>query len=211
MQQPESNIYYELTGALKKLASCFDGAGDAWLLGGSCGLWLQGVPLEAAPRDIDVYADQAAASRLHERLKDRATDEPHHDRSGLYASLLSHYRVEGVTVELVGAFEVRAQGSLYRTEVDELLAGAAQMIELEGISLPVMPLAHEFVFNLLRGRPDRYLSIAKVIRREPDRHLPLLYGLLERNWWSADLVGRMAEMLDRPLLSLPWREYRGEA
>ncbi|GJM80081.1 hypothetical protein HMSSN139_25770 [Paenibacillus sp. HMSSN-139] len=48
-----------------------------------------------------------------------------------------------------------------------------------------------------------------MIRKEPDRHLPLLDELLKRNGWSADLVGRMAELLDRPLLSRPWREYRG--
>lgn len=209
MQGNQRNTYPELTEALKKLAAYRVETDGTWLLGGSCGLWLQGVPLAAAPRDIDVYADQEAARRLHERLSALATDEPRQDRSGQYVSLLSHYRLDGVTVELVGGFEVRTEGALYRTEVDGLLAREAPKVTLEGTLLPVMPLAHEFVFNLLRGRPDRYLAIAGVIRREPDRHLPLLCELLQRNRWSADLVGRMAELLERPLLSQPWREFRG--
>ncbi|WP_059043423.1 nucleotidyltransferase family protein [Paenibacillus rubinfantis] len=209
MQQQESKAYAELTQALCTLAdSCAEVEG-AWLLGGSCGLWLQGVSLAAAPRDIDVYADLATAARLHERLQPFATDQPRHDRSGLYSSQLSHYRIGESTVELVGGFEVRTARALYRTEVDLILAPAAQRVTLRDTALSVMPLAHELVFNLLRERPDRYLAIAAMIRREPERHMPLLDELLKRNEWSAELVGRLAELLDRPLLSRPWREHRG--
>ncbi|MNW16650.1 hypothetical protein D3C71_2155640 [compost metagenome] len=71
-----------------------------------------------------------------------------------------------------------------------------------------MPLAHEFVFNILRNRPDRYLAIAVLIRNNPSKHLPLLSKLLARNEWSADLVAKMAEILDQPLLSAQWNEHR---
>lgn len=209
MQQQESKAYAELTEALCKLAASCEDVEGAWLLGGSCGLWLQGVALAAAPRDIDVYADLETAGRLHERLQPFATDQPRHDRSGLYSSQLSHYGIGASTVELVGGFEVRTAGAFYRTEVESVLAPVAPRVTLRDIAFPVMPLAHELVFNLLRERPDRYLPIASMIRKEPDRHLPLLDELLKRNGWSAELVGRMAELLDCPLLSRPWREYRG--
>lgn len=209
MQQQESKAYAELTEALGRLAAGCEGVEGSWLLGGSCGLWLQGVTLSTAPRDIDVYADLATASRLHERLERFATDQPRHDQSGLYTSLLSHYRIGEATVELVGGFEVHAAGAYYRTEVEVLLAPAAQRVTLRDTAFPAMPLAHELVFNLLRERPDRYLPIAAMIRKEPERHLPLLDELLQRNEWSANWVGRMAELLNTPLLSRPWREYRG--
>ncbi|MBM6995522.1 hypothetical protein IM700_007585 [Paenibacillus sp. DXFW5] len=210
MQQQENKAYAELTEALCKLAASLEKADGIWLLGGSCGLWLQGVALATAPRDIDIYADLDTASRLHERLQRFATDQPRHDRSGLYTSQLSHYRIEESTVELVGGFEVHTAGAYYRTEVDALLAPAAQRVTLRDTSFSVMPLAHELVFNLLRQRPDRYLPIAGLIRKAPEQHLPLLDELLQRNEWSSDWVGRLAELLDRPLLSRPWREYRGE-
>ncbi|MBW4839932.1 MAG: hypothetical protein KZY74_11055 [Paenibacillaceae bacterium] len=209
MQQQESKAYAALTEALCKLAASCEEVDGAWLLGGSCGLWLQGVTLAAAPRDIDIYADLATAGQLHEKLQRFATDEPRHDRSGLYTSHLSHYRIEESTVELVGGFEVHTSGAYYRTEVGVLLARAAQRVTIRDTTFAVMPLAHELVFNLLRERPDRYLPIAGRIRQAPDRHLALLDELLTRNEWSADLIGRMAELLDQPLLSRPWREYRG--
>ncbi|WP_068785247.1 hypothetical protein [Paenibacillus phocaensis] len=209
MQQQDSKAYTELTEDLGKLAAACEGVEGAWLLGGSCGLWLQGVELAAAPRDIDIYADLATTDRLHERLERFATDAPHRDRSGIYTSLLSHYRMGESTVELVGGFEVHPDGALYRTEVEALLAPTAPRVMLREAAFSVMPLAHELVFNLLRERPDRYLPIAARIRKAPERHLPLLDELLKRNGWSADLVGRMAELLDQPLLSRPWSEYRG--
>ncbi|MGN8768158.1 hypothetical protein ACTNDP_00835 [Paenibacillus barengoltzii] len=208
MQQQDSKAYADLTEDLCKLAeSC--GMEGNWLLGGSCGLWLQGVELATVPRDIDVYADLLTADRLHERLKSFATDQPRHDQSGIYTSRLSHYRIGESTIELVGGFEVHTNGAFYRTEIEAVLAPVAQRVKLRDSALWVMPLAHELVFNLLRGRPDRYLPIAGMMRNEPDRHLPLLDELLKRNEWSAEWVGRMAELLDRPLLSRPWREYRG--
>lgn len=210
MVESQSAVYARLTTALHDLAGRLSGSPETWLLGGSCGLWLQGVPLEGPPRDIDIFADMEAARSLHERLSPLATDKPAYDRNERYTSLLSHYRLGDLEVELVGGFEIRTLRAYYRTEINELLAEASHQVVLEDLVIKVTPLAHEFVFNLLRERHDRYLPIAAVMRKEPDWHLPLLLELLRRNAWTADLVGRMAELLDRPLLSQPWQEYRGE-
>ncbi|WP_059052495.1 nucleotidyltransferase family protein [Paenibacillus senegalimassiliensis] len=209
MVESQSALYARLTVALEELAGQLAGSPEAWLLGGSCGLWLQGVPLESPPRDIDIYADTEEAHSLHERLSSLATDKPAYDRNERYASVLSHYRLGDLEVEMAGGFEIRTARASYRTEVNELLAGASHQVALQKAVIQVMPLAHEFIFNLLRERHDRYLPIAAVMRKEPERHLPLLLELLKRNAWTSDLIGRMAELLDRPLLSQPWQEYHG--
>ncbi|WP_334071599.1 MULTISPECIES: hypothetical protein [Paenibacillus] len=198
--------YPEISSALQTLSHRCGGAKEPWLLGGSCGLWLQGVPLDSPPRDIDIYADMTGAEELHGLLAEAALDEPRLDQSGLYLSQLSHYRLNDWTLELVGGFQVRAEGAKYQTEVSEVLAPNAPSVRLGGAELRLMPLSHEFVFNFLRGRPDRYLNIAGVMRREAEHHLPLLYQLLRRNQWSAETVARMAELLNQPLLSGPWGE-----
>lgn len=208
MKDKLTNNYPELVNALNMLSSYWKEDAGKWLLGGSCSLWLQGVKLAAPPRDIDVYADPEESKILHKRLSEVAIDEPRLDQSGFYTSLLSHYQCGGLTIELVGGFEIRSQGAFYRTEVTEVLSKYSSIHWLDDAEIHLMPLAHEFVFNILRGRPDRYLAIAEVIRREPDRHLPLLSVLLRRNEWTADIVAKMAEVLDRPLLSQPWREHR---
>ncbi|MNJ67394.1 hypothetical protein D3C77_635610 [compost metagenome] len=111
-------------------------------------------------------------------------------------------------MELVGGFEVRTEGAVYCTEVSDVLFSSAPNWKLGNIEISLMPLAHEFVFNVLRNRPDRYLSIATSIRNHPDKHLPLLSRLLADNKLDTEYVSRMAEILNQPLLSGPWNERR---
>lgn len=195
-----------LVSALKELSSRLGQDQAAWLLGGSCGLWLQGVPLEQPPRDIDVYCDRIDADQLHNRLTALALDEPVLDESGRYASLLSHYRLGSFTMELVGGFEVRKGSSRYRTEVNDILSEHSGRIALEGSAIRLMPLAHELLFNLLRERPDRYHAIAQVIRQSPEPHLSLLHKLLARNDWEAEMVTSVAKLLDAPKIVGDWRQ-----
>lgn len=199
-------MYPEVSQALQQLSRVCKAAEGHWLLGGSCALWLQGVQLSAAPRDIDIYTDTQHAGTLHRLLEEFALDEPRLDESGLYKSRLSHYKLGQLTLELVGGFQVKTEGALYRTEVADILAPAAETALLESEAVMLMPLAHEFIFNVLRARPDRYLPIAGEIRKKPDRHLPLLLLLLERNYWTFETISRMAELLDQPLLSSRWGE-----
>ncbi|WP_410768347.1 hypothetical protein [Fontibacillus sp. BL9] len=202
-------MYPEVIVALHKLSeSCKDAEG-LWLLGGSCGLWLQGVPLDKAPRDIDVYTDMQHGDQLHGLLELSALDEPRLDQSGFYTSRLSHYKLDDLTLELVGGFQIKTPGALYRTEVADVLAPAARRVSLGESNISVMPLAHEFVFNVLRARPDRYHAIASVIRSHPEQHMETLIRLLERNLWTSEYIIRMAELLDQPLLSARWGELDG--
>lgn len=200
----EGEAFTQLREALQSLSLRCKEAEGMWLLGGSSALWLQGVQLHAAPRDIDVYVDRNEADVLHHILRDTALDEPRLDTSGCYVSQLSHYRLNGMPVELVGGFEIKTEGGHYRTEVTDTLAPSAPTAELGEATLRLMPLAHEFIFNVLRSRPDRYLAIAEVIRRDPKRHMPLLFLLLKRNRWTSETIITMAELLNEPLLSADW-------
>lgn len=204
--QTFENDYPEIFQALQVLVQSCKEAEGKWLLGGSCGLWLQGVPLAAAPRDIDVYTDLEHAEWLHQLLAEFAVDKPRLDQSGNYVSQLSHYRLNTLTLELVGGFQVKTKEAVYKTEVAEKLVPASQTVRLGTLDIRLMPLAHEFVFNVLRARPDRYAPIAGVIRRNPQLHLPLLSELLERNLWTSGQIAKMADLLDQPLLSGRWGE-----
>lgn len=189
----------KLIYALQELHMRIGRSEARWLLGGSCGLWLQGVGLATGPRDVDVYADYRDARILHGLLKDLAVDEPRLDESGIYSSELSHYSLGEYSLELVGGFRIETDSSSYTTEVTEVLAPEAQQIALEGASLPLMPLAHELLFNLLRSRQDRYQAIAEVITTEPTRHVPLLKLLIARNRWSREHQRLLEELLSMKL------------
>ncbi|SEL84971.1 hypothetical protein SAMN04488688_106162 [Paenibacillus sp. cl141a] len=176
----------ELEKALATAIHKLNQAPVAWLLGGSCCLLLQGVELGKPPRDIDIYADAGGVQPLHEALALLAVDAPRLDQEGIYSSILSHYELERVPIELVGGFEVNSEGSSYRVEIDQLLYPAAPARHIRDVTVRLMPLSHELVFNVLRDRPDRYEAIAEAMLRDMNQHLPLLQRLLSRNRLSGE-------------------------
>lgn len=180
-------ILNKLPGLMKPLlilAESLNRAELPWLLGGSCGLLLQGVELAKAPRDIDIYADTEAIEALHQELTLWSLDRPYLDEEGMYKSMLSHYQMEGYSVELVGGFTVSSHHSIYQVKVDNLLYHRAAESWIQDIPIRLMPLSHELVFNMLRGREDRYQAIAEVIREQPESHEELLKIIVSQNDWS---------------------------
>lgn len=167
--------------ALRRLAELLEDCDARWVVGGSTGLALRGAKLERAPRDLDVYADREAVIAIHERLADYALDGPADNETDRYRSVLSHYKLEDTIVELVGDFRIAARGSVYRTEVDHSLYPSGDSVNAEGMTVMLIPLGHELIFNLLRDRMDRAEVAGRLMAADADRQLPLLRALIERN------------------------------
>lgn len=166
------------------------------LIGGSCGLLLQGVRLDAIPRDLDCYFDTSHAVEIYDKLKRFAIDTPEYSETPIYRSELSHYRITGVTVEFVGDFQVSAEGSLYEVRVDDLLSDVCTTLPMEGGgTLRLTPLAHELIFNVLRQRPDRYLPIARRMRDNLPRHMPAWRTIMDNNRLSEHHLQRIERLL----------------
>ncbi|WP_322922552.1 hypothetical protein [Paenibacillus campi] len=187
-----------LQAALEKLADVLNPSAPQtnWLLGGSCSLLLQGIQLEQAPRDIDLYADSAAIPKLHNALAQslHVLDRPQLNETRMYRSVLSHYETEACTVELVGDFEVRARESYYRVHVDKLLYPASVPVAVGGVSIRLMPLPHELIFNLLRDRSDRYEAISAHMRQQPHQHEALVQQLIDHNGFHPQLIQRILRL-----------------
>lgn len=173
----------------KRLQSCK----AQWVLGGSTGLAMRGAQLIRAPRDIDLYADEADARLIHEHLREWATDTPQLSVTERYRSVLSHYALGGSTVELVGDFRIETEGSRYRTEVAKMLHPTGDSLAVQGAEIRLVPLGHELIFNVLRNRPDRCALIADMIRQQPAQHLPPLHALLQRNELSAEVLRQIEQ------------------
>ncbi|WP_051236526.1 hypothetical protein [Paenibacillus pinihumi] len=161
---------------------------SAWVVGGSAGLLLRGIVLDASPRDLDLYADEADARSIHQALAAYAVDRQEESTTEQYRSILSHYEIGGVSVELVGGFEVRDGRSLYKLEVREVLQPLGLKLNGSGDeAYTVVPLAHELWFNLLRSREDRLRQISEAMAAAPDCHLPAFHKIVQRNQLTADL------------------------
>ncbi len=174
--------------ALRRLAELLEGCDARWVVGGSTGLALRGAKLERAPRDLDVYADREAIRAIHERLAAYALDGPADNETDRYRSVLSHYKLEDTIVELVGDFRIAARGSIYQTEVEMTLYPSGNPVDAEGMTVMLIPLGHELIFNLLRDRMDRAEVAGRLIAKDAERQLPLLRELIDRNRLAPDVA-----------------------
>jgi hypothetical protein len=182
--------------ALDALAAHLSNTNALWVVGGSTGLVLRGAALASPPRDLDIYTDEQDVTEIHRRLKAYAIDEPSPSTTPRYRSILSHYLLEGTVIELVADFEVRALGSLYRTEVRRILHPDGESWAVPGTSITLVPLAHELLFNMLREREDRVDVIGRLIREQPERHLKVLRQLIERNEISPETQQMIRSVAD---------------
>ncbi|UHA72953.1 hypothetical protein [Paenibacillus sp. 481] len=173
----KSNLPEKLEQAIEHLVRSADN--DArWMLGGSCGLALQDVCIGREPRDIDIYADQADAKLLHSNWLQWSVDEPKWDETERYLSLLSHYKWNEATIELVGDFVVHTSLCCYETSVRKSLWQHSVEAQVGEVTIRLMPLAHELVFNLLREREDRVQAIAGTMNLHQVRHVAALRAVL---------------------------------
>lgn len=187
-----------LIPALEALEAALRPLDALWLVGGSTGLLLQGVALSAQPRDLDIYVDRNDVCGVHSALTAYAKDEQAESETAIYRSVLSHYDMDGVHVELVGGFEVRAYDSEYRVEAQYLASRFERTYTLgNGRIVRLMPLVHELIFNVLRERPDRYEAIAAACRREGrEAQLAGLADLMNRNRFDERLRRRLFALLE---------------
>jgi hypothetical protein len=173
-----------MTKAIREIASLLRNLAGDWIIGGSSGLLLQGVALTSEPRDLDIYTDERFVGIIASALQKYAVDQPHFSETSMYSSILSHYRIEGVQIELVGNFVVNSGGSSYHTEVSKVMKQFNAVTALDDRVIYLTPLAHELVFNILRDRADRYEAIAEKMRGQLHVYLPALLEIIKRNHWN---------------------------
>ncbi|RCW51122.1 nucleotidyltransferase domain-containing protein [Paenibacillus prosopidis] len=169
-----------------------------WIVGGSAGLMLRGIPLSAAPRDLDIYCDDEYMHSIFQSLKEFAVDEPTVSVTGMYRSRLCHFHIQNVQVELVAGFQVKASGCRYETAVRELLIPYGDRIKLggESQSVYVTPLAHELCFNMLRGRSDRVQLIVQAFAEAPEIHAGALQAIELGNAFTEAVKCRIHRLIN---------------
>lgn len=183
--------------ALAALAKLLHDSSAKWIVGGSAGLLLRGLPLSAMPRDIDIYCDEEDLPFIYAALQKYAVDAPHYSETNMYRSTLAHFEIEGMPIELVGGFKVDAAKSSYEVRVSELLIPFGERFSIPdcGYPLMVVPLAHELWFNQLRGREDRVELIAKAFMKMRGIHEPALQAIEKSNHFTAAAVDQVHQII----------------
>ncbi|MFN8483680.1 MAG: hypothetical protein U0768_11640 [Anaerolineae bacterium] len=121
-----------------------------WVITGSVGLALQGVPLE--PNDVDIQTDKAGAFEIEGRFAAHVTQPLALVERTWGRSQLGKLELDGLQVEVIGDIQKRGDDGW---EPPPHLPDLARTVEVEGMRLRVMPLAYEAEAYRRMGRLEK--------------------------------------------------------
>jgi hypothetical protein len=146
---------------LRELSRRLKGSGVRWVVTGSLGFAVQGVPV--AVHDVDIQTDAAGAYEIACRFADEVTRPVTFAQAERIRSHFGALRLFGVTVELMGDIEKRLPDGSWDGPTD--LARHRRWVSLAGLRVPVLDLAYEAEAYARLGR----METAQLLRRWLDR------------------------------------------
>ena len=128
-----------------------------WVVTGSLGFALQGVPVQ--PNDIDIQTDKVGAYEIERRFSDVIIRKVKYSAIERIKSHFGALQIDGIEVEIMGDIQKRGVDCVWEEIVDP--AHYRQMVEIAGLLVPVLSLEYEYQAYLKFGRVER----AKMLRR----------------------------------------------
>ena len=128
-----------------------------WVVTGSLGFALQGVPIQ--PNDIDIQTDQVGAYEIERLFSNVVIRKVEFSATERIRSHFGALQIDGIEVEIMGDIQKKGADSVWEEIVNP--AHYRQMVEIEGLLVPVLSLEYEYQAYLKFGRLER----AKMLRR----------------------------------------------
>ncbi len=128
-----------------------------WVVTGSLGFALQGVPVQ--PNDIDIQTDKVGAYKIESLFADVVVRKVKFSATERIKSHFGALQVDGIEVEIMGDIQKRDTDGIWEEIVDP--AHYKQMVEIAGLLVPVLSLEYEYQAYLKFGRVEQ----AKMLRR----------------------------------------------
>ena len=128
-----------------------------WVVTGSLGFALQGVPVQ--PNDIDIQTDKAGAYAIESLFSDVVTRRVKFSATERIKSHFGALQIDDIQVEIMGDIQKRGADGVWEEIVDP--ARYRLMVEIDGMLVPVLSLEYEYQAYLKFGRIER----AKMLRR----------------------------------------------
>ncbi len=128
-----------------------------WVVTGSLGFALQGVPVQ--PNDIDIQTDKVGAYEIERRFSDVIIRKVKYSAIERIKSHFGALQIDGIEVEIMGDIQKRGVDGVWEEIVDP--AHYRQMVEIAGLLVPVLSLEYEYQAYLKFRRVER----AEMLRR----------------------------------------------
>lgn len=142
---------------LRKIYTRLNDSTINWVVTGSLGFALQGVPVE--PNDIDIQTDERGAYAIEYRLSKFVTKRVTFSSTERIRSHFGELIIDGIKVEIMGDIQKQLEDGSWENPVD--LERHKRVIEVEGMQVPVLSLEYEYQAYLKLGRIEK----AEVLRK----------------------------------------------
>jgi hypothetical protein len=147
----------EYLSVLRKLVLRLEGCTHDWVVTGSVGMALQGMPVEV--HDIDLQTDRKGAYEIERLLKEYVVEPVRYRESNRIRSHLGKLEIESIRMEIIGDVQKRIDESAWEAPVT--VEAYRQWVEMEGMRVPVLSLAYEYQAYLRLGRTEKAEMLRK--------------------------------------------------
>ncbi len=147
---------------LHKIYDRLKGKNVNWVITGSLGFALQGVPVEI--HDIDIQTDKAGAYKIERLFSEFVSKRVRFSSTEKIRSHFGALIIDGIKVEIMGDIQKRLRDGNWENPVD--LNKYKRFIEIEGMKIPVLSLEYEYQAYLKLGRTEKAEMLRKWLNGE---------------------------------------------
>lgn len=132
-----------------------------WVVTGSLGMALQGVPVEV--HDIDIQTDQEGAYAIEHCLAEHVVQPVAYRESERIRSHFGALEIDGIHVEIMGDLQKRLDHRSWEQPVR--VECYRRWVELGELRVPVLSLEYEYQAYLTLGRTERAEILRKYLNK----------------------------------------------
>jgi hypothetical protein len=145
---------------LRTLYARLSGTGVVWVVTGSLGFALQGVPV--TPHDIDLQTDAGGAYAIARLFAEYAVRPVAFSSAATIRSHFGALAIAGISVEIMGDIQKRLPDGNWDDLVD--LERHRRVVEVAGMQLPVLSLDYEREAYVQLGRTETATMLEEWLR-----------------------------------------------
>jgi len=136
---------------LEKIAIRIQDGSINWVVTGSLGMGLQGIPVQV--HDIDIQTDEYGAYEIEHRLAEYVVQPVCYLVSERIRSHFGALEIDGIKVEIMGDIQKHLGDESWEEPVN--VEQHMRWVEVEGMRIPVLSLEYEYQAYLKLGRSEK--------------------------------------------------------
>jgi len=147
-------IYFKV---LHKIYTQLNNSTVNWVVTGSLGFALQGVPIEV--HDIDIQTDRAGIYKIEQLFSEFVIKKVSFSSAERIRSHFGVLMIDGIKVDIMGDIQKKIEDGTWETSVD--LKQQKRFGDVEGMHVPVLSLEYEYHAYLKLGRTETAEKLRK--------------------------------------------------